>query len=72
MKVADLHGAYLLRIAPDANVMRAVEEYRKDPLVSGAEPHYFYRLPAPAAPGAVRMQTGPLERDEPPGRPPTR
>ncbi len=72
VKMADVQGAYLLRLAPDANVFRAVEEYRKDPLVAGTEPHYFYRLPAPAAPGAVRTQTGPLERDQRPGSPPAR
>ncbi len=69
VKVADLHGAYLLRIAPDANVFRAVEEYRKDPLVAGTDLHYLYRLPAPEAPDAVRTQTGPLRRDQIPTRP---
>lgn len=66
VKVADLRGAYILRIAPDANVFRAVEEYRKDPLVVATDLHYLYRLPAPAAPGAVRTQTGPLRRDDRP------
>jgi hypothetical protein len=61
VKVADLRGAYILRLAPDANVFRAVEEYRQDPLVAGTDPHYFYRLPPPEAPHAVRMKTGPLE-----------
>jgi len=69
VKVADLHGAYILRIAPDANVFRAVEEYRKDPLVTGTDLHYLYRLPAPQAPEAVRTQTGPLKRDQGPGQP---
>ena len=69
MKVADLHGAYLLRLAPDANVFRAVEEYRKDPLVAGTDLHYIYRLPAPQAPDAVRTQIGPLEEKDRPGRP---
>ncbi|MEB2283594.1 MAG: hypothetical protein B6D46_15105 [Polyangiaceae bacterium UTPRO1] len=64
IKVADLKGAYILRIAPDANVFRAVEEYRKDPLVAATDLHYLYRLPAPQAPAAVRTQTGPLRRDE--------
>lgn len=72
VKMADLKGAYLLRLASDANVFRAVEEYREDPLVSGTEPHYFYRLPPAAEPDAVRMQTGPLDRDDHPGRPPAR
>jgi hypothetical protein len=71
VKMADVQGAYLLRLAPDANVFRAVAEYGKDPLVAGTEPHYFYRLPPPEAPGAVRTQTGPLERDRP-GRAPAR
>lgn len=69
VKMADVKGAYLLRLAPDANVFRAVTEYGNDPLVAGTEPHYFYRLPPPEAPGAVRMQTGPLERDQRPGQP---
>lgn len=66
VKLADLHGAFLLRIAPDANVFRAIEEYRKDPLVTGTDLHYLYRLPAPQAPDAVRTQTGPLRRDQVP------
>jgi hypothetical protein len=70
VKVADIRGAYILRIAPDANVFRAVEEYRKDPLVAGTDLHYLYRLPAPQAPEAVRTQTGPLKRDERPAAPP--
>lgn len=69
VKMADIRGAYLLRLAPDANVFRAVEEYGEDPLVAGTEPHYFFRLPPPLAPDAVRMQTGPLERDPRPGQP---
>lgn len=69
VKVADLPGAYILRLAPDANVFRAVEEYRKDPLVAGTDPHYFFRLPPPEAPGAVRMKTGPLGPEDRPGRP---
>jgi hypothetical protein len=67
VKVADLRGGYILRIAPDANVFRAVEEYRKDPLVAATDLHYLYRLPGPQAPEAVRTQTGPLKRDQPPG-----
>ncbi|MCC6763946.1 MAG: hypothetical protein IT293_04705 [Deltaproteobacteria bacterium] len=69
IKVADLKGAYILRIAPDANVFRAVEEYRKDPLVTATDLHYLYRLPASQAPEAVRTQTGPLRRDPGTGRP---
>jgi hypothetical protein len=68
VRVADLHGGYLLRIAPDANVFRAVEEYRKDPLVAATDLHYLYRLPAPQAPEAVRTQTGPLKKDDLPRR----
>jgi hypothetical protein len=67
IKVADLRGGYILRIAPDANVFRAVEEYRKDPLVAATDLHYLYRLPGPQAPEAVRTQTGPLKRDQRPG-----
>ncbi len=48
-------GTYRLRLAPDANVMRAVEEYGRDPLVLGAEPNYAFRIPRGAEePGAVR------------------
>lgn len=68
VKVADLRGAYVLRLAPDANVFRAVDEYRKDPLVAATEPHYFFRLPPPEAPNAVRMKTGPLDPEDRPGR----
>ena len=70
MKVADLPGAYLLRLAPDANLLRAVDEYRKDPLVAGTDLHYIYRLPGPQAPEAVRIQTGPLKKGDVPGRRP--
>jgi hypothetical protein len=69
VKVADVQGGYLLRIAPDANVFRAVEEYKKDPLVAGADLHYMMRLPAAQAPDAVRTQTGPLKRNRPSGQP---
>ncbi len=65
LKVADIPGGYLLRLAPDANIFRAVEEYRKDPMVSGTDLHYIYRLPAPQAPGAVRTQVGPLDKKRP-------
>ena len=68
VKLADVKGAYILRIAPDANVFRAVEEYRKDPLVAGTDLHYLYRLPAPQAPDAVKTQTGPLKRGDRPSR----
>jgi len=70
MKVADLPGAYLLRLAPDANLFRAVDDYRKDPLVAGTDLHYIYRLPGPQAPEAVRIQTGPLKKGDVPGRRP--
>jgi hypothetical protein len=69
VRLADQRGAYILRIATDANVFRAVEEYRKDPLVAGTDLHYLYRLPAPAAPDAVRTQTGPLKREDRPPQP---
>jgi hypothetical protein len=69
VKVADLQGGYLLRLASDANVFRAVAEYGQDPLVTHTDLHYVYRLPAPQAPNAVRMQVGPLERKRP-GNPP--
>jgi hypothetical protein len=50
-------GAYRLRIAPDANVFRAAEEYGHDPLVARAEPNYGIRLDRPAeAPNAVRTE----------------
>lgn len=69
MKVTDIPGGYLLRLAPDANIFRAVDEYRKDPMVAGTDLHYIYRLPAPQAPEAVRTQTGPLKKDDVPGAP---
>ncbi len=48
-------GAYRLMLAPDANVVRAAEEYGRDPLVARAEPNYFLRIDRPAeAPDAVR------------------
>jgi hypothetical protein len=50
----------------------AKDSYQQDPLVAGTDLHYIYRLPAPEAPGAVRIQTGPLERDDRPGTPPAR
>lgn len=50
-------GAYRLRIAPDANVFRAAEEYGHDPLVARAEPNYVLSLDrAPIAPDAVRTE----------------
>jgi hypothetical protein len=72
VKAADVRGGYILRLAPDANVFRAVEEYRQDPLVAGTDLHYIYRLPGPAAPDAVRTQTGPLRKDDRPGGIPAR
>jgi hypothetical protein len=68
VKLADVRGAYILRIALDANVFRAVEEYRKDPLVTGTDLHYLYRLPAPQAPDAVKTQTGPLKPGDRPNK----
>jgi hypothetical protein len=48
-------GTYRLRLARDANVVRAVEEYGRDPLISSAEPNYLMRIERPAEePGAVR------------------
>jgi len=70
VRVADVTGGYLLRIAPDANVFRAVEEYRHDPMVAGTDLHYLYRLPAPQAPDAVRLQVGPLDKKRPSAVPP--
>lgn len=53
-------GAYRLRIARDANVFRAAEEYGHDPLVARAEPNYGLSLDrAPEAPGAVRTESRP-------------
>jgi hypothetical protein len=50
-------GAYRLRIAPDANVFRAAEEYGHDPMVARAEPNYVLSLDrAPVAPDAVRTE----------------
>ncbi len=58
-------GAYRLKIARDANVFRAAEEYGKDPLIAKAEPNYSVSLDKPAvAPGAVRTEV--------PGAPGTR
>jgi hypothetical protein len=72
VKVADVQGGYVLRIAPDANVFRAVDEYKKDPLVTGADLHYLMRLPPPQAPEAVRTKTGPLRKEDRPVQPPAR
>ena len=69
MKIADIRGAYILRLASDANLFRAVEEYRNDPMVAGTDLHYLYRLPGPQAPDAVRIQTGPLKKDGAPLQP---
>ena len=50
-------GAYRLRIAPDANVSRAAEEYGHEPLVARAEPNYFLSIDRPpVAPDAVRTE----------------
>jgi hypothetical protein len=56
----DGRRAYLLRLSPDANVLRAAEEYVADPLVLGAEPHYTLRIPKPSEePEAVRTEVRP-------------
>jgi hypothetical protein len=48
-------GSYRLRLAPDTNVLRAAEEYGRDPAVTRAEPNYVLRIQRPAEdPGAVR------------------
>ena len=48
-------GMYRLRLARDANVVRAADEYGRDPLVASAEPNYLLRIERPAEePGAVR------------------
>jgi hypothetical protein len=62
-------GAYILRLAADANVYRAVEEYGHEPLVTGVTLNYAYRLPGAQAPDAVRTQVGPLKKDQRPTRP---
>ena len=50
-------GAYVLKLSPDANVLRAAEEYGHDALVTRAEPNYLLRIPRAAeAPGAVRTE----------------
>lgn len=62
-------GAYILRLAVDANIFRAVEEYGHDPLVAAATLNYEYRLPGAEAPDAVRTQVGPLKKSDRPTRP---
>ena len=50
-------GSYRLELARDANVVRAAEEYGRNPLVTQAEPNYLLRIDRPAeAPGAVRTE----------------
>ena len=57
-------GAYRLKIAPDANVFRAAEEYGHDPLISRAEPNYGIRLNRPPeAPNAVRTELPAARQD---------
>ena len=63
------HDAYILRLAPDANVYRAVEEYGHDPLVAGVTLNYNYHLPRAEAPDAVRTQVGPLKKNDRPLQP---
>ena len=54
------HGSYRLRMSHDANVVRAAEEYGRDPLVSQAAPNYFLRIHRPAEePDAVRTEANP-------------
>ena len=61
--LAGVPGAYRVVLAPDANVLRAAEEYGHDPLVTRAEPNYFLRIDRPAeAPDAVRMDVEPRTR----------
>ncbi len=58
--VAERRGTYRLVLARDANVMRAAEEYGRDPLVARAEPNYLLVIPRPEeAPGSVRTRVGP-------------
>jgi hypothetical protein len=53
-------GAYRLKIAPDANVFRAAEDYGHDPMVARAEPNYIFKLDRPPeAPNAVRTELPP-------------
>jgi hypothetical protein len=55
--LAGERGAYRLRIAPDANVFRAAEEYGHEPLIARAEPNYVLSLDrAPSAPDAVHTE----------------
>ncbi len=57
---SDEPGAYVLKLSPDANVMRAAEEYGREPLVSRAEPNFLLRIRRPVeAPGAVRTEVKP-------------
>ena len=70
VKAADIQRGYVLRVAPDANVFRAVDEYKKDPLIAGADLHYLMHLPPSQEPGAVRTKTGPLRKEDLPVQPP--
>ena len=57
LPLAGERGVYRIRLARDANVFRAAEEYGRDPLVREAEPNYLFRIDRPAEePGAVRTQ----------------
>ena len=49
-------GAYRLKIAPDANVFRAAEDYGRDPLVARAEPNYAFQLKRPPEASGVRTE----------------
>jgi hypothetical protein len=58
--VEGARGSYVLKLSPDANVMRAADEYGRDPLISGAAPNYLLRIQRPAeAPGQVRTDVKP-------------
>ena len=53
--IAGATRAYRLQVSPDANILRAVDEYGREPLVAEAAPNYLLRIPVPAeAPEAVR------------------
>lgn len=52
---------YTLQLAPDAYIIRAVQDYGADPLVEHVEPHYALELQqAPSRPDAVRTEVEPV------------
>lgn len=56
----DGSGGYRLALSPDANVLRAADEYGQHPLVLWARPSYKFRIPRPEEePGAVRTRVTP-------------